>query len=247
MRNRFRLITVSALAVFTITLFFFVVTKEKEPEYFSYIPHDAAGVVVVRSLPDSVDSLQATRLGEWIDFQGDRGSDSPEKEQLRKAVELFRENSWHMMICLHSIRKKESGSLKPELTLFLSVRRGRSNFLAEELVRFAISRFGEGTAQTEKIENTTIIRGPEQGQVFYLEQCGGYIAVSNSKEAWTQLQAIKNMAEGKRLMPLWYSKMIEGRSADIYFYFRGISGWVPRFVYSITSSEEGLKDNYQEF
>ncbi len=247
MRSKFRLITASVLAAFTISLFFYFSTKEKEPEYFSYIPHDAAGVVVVRSLPDSIESLQPTRLGEWIDFQGDTESDSPEKEQLIKAAELFRENARHMMICLHSIRKKESGSLKPELTLFLSVRRGRSDFLAEELVRFAISRFGEETAQTEKIENTTIISGPEEGQVFYLEQSSGYITVSNSKEAWTQLQAIKNMTEGKRLMPLWYSKKIEGRSADIYFYFRGISGWVPRFVYSITSSEEGLTDNYQEF
>lgn len=247
MRSKFRLIAASALAAFTITLFFFVLTKEKEPEYFSYIPHDAAGVVIVRRLPDSIESLQATRLGEWIDFQDDNGADSLEKEQINKAAELFRENARHMMICLHSIRKKESGSLKPELTLFLSVRRGRSGFLAEELVRFAISRFGEKTAQTEKIKNTTIISGPEQGQVFYLEQCSGYIAASNSKETWTQLQAIKNMTKGERLLPLWYSKIIEGRSADIYIYFRGISGWIPRFVYSITSSEEGLTDNYQEF
>jgi hypothetical protein len=247
MKIKFRMITISALAVFTITLILFVLTNEKEPEYFSYIPHDAAGIVFIRSLPESIESLQTTRLGEWIDLQAESDSGSPEKDQFREAAELFRGNARQMLICLHSVRKKESGSLKPDITLFLSVRRGRSGPLAKELIGFAISRFGEEKALTEIMGDITIIRGPEQGQIFYLEQCSGYIAVSNSQAAWDQLQAFKIITGKKRLIPPWYSKMTEGRAADIYVYFRGISGWIPRFIYTVSSSGKGLTDNYQEF
>ena len=247
MRNKFLVITVSALALFAIILYLYNFIEKKEPEYISFIPHDAAGVVIVRNLPESIESLQATRLGEWIDFESAAGSGSPTKEQFRKAAEFYRENASHMLLCLHSIQKKENGSLRPELTIFLRPFLGRTGALAEEIKKFVVSRFGEDRSKTEQIKNTTIIRGPEAGQVFYLELCDGYIAASNSEEAWNQLQAVKNMAGGKRLMPSWYPIMMEEQSADIYFYFKGVAGWAPRFVYSISITGNGLTDSYREF
>jgi len=247
MRNKFLVIILPALALIAISLYLYNAIEKEEPEYISYIPHDAAGVVIVRGLPESIESLQATRLGEWIDFESAAGSESPTKEQFSKAAKFYRENARHMLLCLHSILKKESGSLRPELTLFLSPYRGRTGALAEEIKKFVVSRFGEDRTKTEEIENTTIIRGPEAGQVFYLELCDGYIAASNSEEAWNKLQAVKNMTVGKRLMPSWYPIMMEEQSADIYFYFKGITGWAPRFVYSISITGNGLTDSYREF
>lgn len=237
----------SVLAAAAMALLSVDFMEEGEPEYLSYIPHDAAGVVIVRSLPESIESLQASRLGEWIDFETSSGSDSPEKEQFRKAAGLFRENARHMLLCLHSIQKKESGSLRPELTLFLSPKRARADALAAVLTEFVISRFGAESAHMTKTGDTTMIRGTEEGQVFYLEISNGYIAASNSEEAWNQLQAIKSLPDNKRLMPSWYPILVKGQPADIYIYFKGVSGWAPRFVYSITGTADGLADSYQEF
>lgn len=247
MSTRYRIISLSLLAVAAIALLSIYFTRDGEPVYLSYIPQDAAGVVIVRRLPESIEELRETRLGGWIDFQSTPDSDSPEKEQFRKAARLFRENASHMLLCLHSIEKKESGSLRPELTLFLSAKRGRAGALADRLTEFALSRFGTETAQITEIGNTTIIRGTEKGQIFYLETSGGYIAASNSEAAWNQLQAVKNLPGGKRLMPSWYPIMVKEQSADVYIYFKGISGWAPRFVYSITGTAEGLTDSYHEF
>ncbi len=247
MRNKLLMIIVSTLVLSAISLYLYNAFEKREPEYISFIPHDAAGVVIVRNLPESVDSLQTTRLGEWIDFESAADSESTTKERFRKSVKFYSENARHMLLCLHSIQKKEGGSLRPELTLFLSPYPGRSGALAKEIIKFVTSRFGEDKTKTEENENTTIIRGPEPGQVFYLELCDGYIAASNSEEAWNQLQAVKKMAPGKRLMPSWYPIMMKEQSADIYFYFKGISGWAPRFVYSISLTGNGLTDSYREF
>ena len=97
------------------------------------------------------------------------------------------------------------------------------------------------------MDGNTVIEGSEEGQVFYLEKNRDYLAAANSDQAWEQYQEIKKMTEGKVLLPPWRSEMKEVPSAEIFLYFKGISGWIPGFIYSIRRTEKGLEDSYREF
>ena len=247
MKHRFLPVIIGVPAACLILVMLFLTHSGGKPDYLRYIPHDAAGVLIIENLPGSIENLQSTRLGEWIDFGESDNSASPRKDQLLRAASIYRENARHMLVCLHSIHQKENRSLRPELSLYLRPRTGRIESLAEEISRFVVSRFGIDKAEIKREGKKTIIRGPEKGQVFYLENCGSFLAASNSDEAWTRFQEIRNLDKKTVLMPSWYALMTEDNSADILIYFRGISGWIPGFVYSITETEDGLADAYREF
>jgi len=245
--RRFWFFGILAPAVAGLTLFFLFTRKEQPPEYLSWVPYDAAGILIIRSLPESLESLKSTRLGEWIELGDAPDSSSPARDRVRKAAELYRGNASSLLLCLHRLKEKENGSLKPEMTVFLEPRSGRSEPLAEALIQYAGSRFEGGEAERESNGRITVIRGKEPGQEFFLETCDGFIAASNSADAWEELQAMKKMTAGKKLMPPWYSGLTEHPEADIYIYFRGITGWIPGFVYTLTSSGAGFEDSYTEF
>ncbi len=238
------MVILSALAAFFITRFS---SGEKEPEYYNYIPHGAAGVMIVRRIPESLESLKATRLGEWIDLQDTENGAGPWKENYGEYLAFFRENVREMVLCLHSISQQESRTFKPELTMFLRARPGRAGPLAEALTSFVLSRFGGDSARRQNMDGITVIQGSEKGQVFYLEKSRDYLAAANSDKAWEQYREIKKMTEGKVLLPPWRSEMKEDPSAEIFLYFKGISGWIPGFIYSIRRTGKDLEDSYREF
>jgi len=219
---------------------------EREPSYLNYIPHDAAGVMIIRRIPDSLEDLKPTRLGEWLDLSEKGEPESPSNETILELLDLFRVNINEVLFCLHSLQRKENGALKPELTAFLQPRIGRSEKLTETLTGYIESRFADGMSK-EVIDGILEIRGRQEGEVFYLESNPGFLAISNSEEAWKQYQALKRMSDGKVMMPPWYSRMKEDSGADICLYFKGISGWMPGFFYSIHQTGSGLADSYREF
>lgn len=220
--------------------------EDRDPDYLSYIPHDAAGVLIIRRIPDSLEELKPTRLGKWLYLHEDAEARSPSGGNLPEFLDLFSENLGEAIVCLHSLQRKENGAFKPEMTVFMQPLTGRAEPLADAMTGYIESRFGEDMSK-EVLDGILEIRGRDQGEVFFLEANPGFLAASNSEKAWKQYQAIKGMTEGKLMMPPWYGRMKEDSGADICIYFKGISGWLPGFFYSIHQTPSGLADSYEEF
>lgn len=233
------------LVVISALVWIFV--PNREPEYLGYLPHNAVGIVIIRALPESLQTFRNTRLKEWIQLGDHQEEASPWAGKYNKAREIFQDNIREMVICLHRVVIKNNGALKPEVTIFIQPRPGRAEILADKINSFVLSIVGGELPGDKADEVTAAARIESREKIFHLEIFPGYLAASNSEQSWEQFLALRKKSREKILMPPWYPEAKKSGKADIFVYCRGFSGLIPGFIYTIEQDESGPRDHYREF
>ena len=220
----------------------------QSPEIDVMVPSELAGLVIVNRLPDSLDFLPRTRLGEWLDVEPVEIEAKLNLEIDREWVDEFRKNLVQAAVILHSLQRRESGSFRPHFTGLLRLRRGWQPYVEEWLEQEVLGRFGEDQTKILEQGPVKVFQGEQDGQIFYMSSEDGWLIFSNSKRGW---EAVQLTLAGRRpsLKEIRSFQEVRERvddTSDLFFYFSGLGTeqFLPEFGYSVRLEGDQVDDSY---
>ncbi len=197
------------------------------------VPEDALALLGVNQMPPSLDSLVRVQLPEWIELDPDELVARLRTRLDPGALDLFDAHIRSAWFAAHRLSRKEDGSLRLHFSIHIRPRRGSRTALRQWILDRVHEEF-EGESFQDEANDTTVVRGPEPGQVFHLADRDGFLVASNCADAWESLESVRRgetprIRESRRFLNL--SGHVSPRS-DLFLYVRDL-GLMPGFAYGL--------------
>lgn len=226
-------------------------TASGNPPLEKMIAGDVLGMLLVREFPDSLEYLDQTRLGRWLELKSeDLREEIPESIRWRIS-ELLDRTLQSAGFALHNLEKKENGAWRVHFTAFLMPYAGQEDSLGEALEYWVEHVFGTPEFEVFREGEMRIYRGQDPGEMLYRLDRPEFLLISNSEEGWEKTLETLSGRIPSLYDQISYRKisMEAGENYSVFLYLRAgeILSLAPEFGYAVKWNDGAVKDRYFGF
>lgn len=246
-----RLLLASALGLCLLSLNLIWLIQPTDTAIFErVVPQDILGLVVIASLPTSLDFLDQIRLRRWFDVDPRGLLERLPNEMRGQLVSLFAHEVKSVWLFIHHLARQENGSWRIHFTALLIPHPLQRRALERSIEMVVTNIFEEEHLKTLEYENVRIYKGREPGQILYQVQMRDFLLISNSPEGWQKTLRVaagqeKSLAEHASFRRIKNHLRIDD---GLFLYFRAnrLFPLLPEFGYLIRWKGGRLSESYYE-